>query len=176
MFLPIMHCQPFGRRSDHGYCEGKQHLRRNRYRIASFHTSVFFLQTAEAARACPVTQKACDELAHAFALKKEGERRGDGGVESTATEASPSAEAVGELDKDSKGGADVMKRGTSSGSTDQPHAGVEGYNVRRKEKRRRGGEDGGRGLGRRSKGRSRRSFEKDGGRRRGSNEPRHDHG
>lgn len=175
MFLPIMHRQLFGRRVDHGYCEGKQHLRRNRYRIASFHTSVFFLQTAEAAQASPVTQKACDELAHAFALKKEGGRRSDGGIESTVTEASPSVEAVGVLGNDSKGGASVMKRGTSSGSTDQPHEGVGGYNVRRKEKRRRGGEDSGRGLGKRSKDRSRRSFEKDGRRRRGSNEPRHDH-
>lgn len=140
---------------------------------------MFFLQTVEAARASPVTQKACDELAHAFALKQEGERGSDGSFESAATEASPSAEAVGALDnKESVGGkdgADVMKRRTSSSSTDRPHAGVVRYSVGRKSKRRRGGEDGGRGLGRSTKGRSGRSSEKDKGRRRGSNELRHGH-
>eukprot|EP00904_Undaria_pinnatifida_P005441 jgi/Undpi1/2026/HiC_scaffold_12.g05412.m1 len=56
---------------DHSYCEGKQHLRRNRYRLASFHTAVFFLQTAAARQASPVTQQACDDLKHAFAPKQE---------------------------------------------------------------------------------------------------------
>lgn len=67
--------------SDHGYCEGKQHLRRNRYRLASFHTSVFFLQT-EAARQQqgPRTlEQACQELQRAFALRQEADGSGGGG-------------------------------------------------------------------------------------------------
>ncbi|CAM9223928.1 unnamed protein product, partial [Laminaria digitata] len=58
-------------RKDHSYCEGKQHLRRNRYRLASFHTAVFFLQTAAARQASPVTEQACVELERAFAPKQE---------------------------------------------------------------------------------------------------------
>lgn len=65
-------------RADHGYCEGKQHLRRNRYRLASFHTSVFFLQTAAAVQASPVTQGACDDLKCAFAPKHEAGGSGVG--------------------------------------------------------------------------------------------------
>ncbi|CBJ26613.1 conserved unknown protein [Ectocarpus siliculosus] len=66
---------------DHGYCEGKQHLRRNRYRLASFHTSVFFLQTDVARRQqSPETLgQACRELERAFALRQEGDGSGGGG-------------------------------------------------------------------------------------------------
>ncbi|CAM9678153.1 unnamed protein product, partial [Hapterophycus canaliculatus] len=66
---------------DHGYCEGKQHLRRNRYRLASFHTSVFFLQT-EAARqqqGARTLEQACQELQRAFALRQENGGSGGGG-------------------------------------------------------------------------------------------------
>lgn len=58
----------------HGYCEGKQHVRRTRWRVASFDTSVFFWQNARAAAAWPVTALAVSELKTAFESKQAIER------------------------------------------------------------------------------------------------------
>lgn len=58
----------------HGYCEGKQHMRATRWRIASFDTSVFFWQNAQAQRAWPVTDDAIRALTTAFASKQAHER------------------------------------------------------------------------------------------------------
>ncbi|KAG5177695.1 phosphorylated CTD interacting factor 1 WW domain-containing protein [Tribonema minus] len=73
---------------DHGYCEGRQQLRRTRYKIASAPTSVFFLQTPAAAANVfflqtpaaaakwPVTEAACDELREAFRPRQADEAAG----------------------------------------------------------------------------------------------------
>jgi len=51
----------------HFYCEGTQHRRlKDRFRIASFDTSVFFLQNAEAKVKWPVTEASLQELKDAF--------------------------------------------------------------------------------------------------------------
>jgi len=50
----------------HYYCEGTQHRRQGRYRIATFDTSVFFLQNAKATRKWPVTDTIVCELKTAF--------------------------------------------------------------------------------------------------------------
>ena len=55
---------------DHGYCEGKQSLRRTRYRIASFDTSIFFLQNLAGAAKWPATDAACSDLRAAFSPKQ----------------------------------------------------------------------------------------------------------
>lgn len=59
---------------DHGYCEGKQHIRKTRWRIASFDTSVFFWQNARAATKWPVTEQAVADLKSAFLSKQADER------------------------------------------------------------------------------------------------------
>ena len=51
----------------HYYCEGTQHRRlKERYRIASFDTSVFFLQNAAAKAKWPITERTLSELKQAF--------------------------------------------------------------------------------------------------------------
>lgn len=96
--------------ADHGYCEGKQHLRRNRYRLASFHTSVFFLQTAAAAKASPVTQQACDELQRAFALKQEGD--GSSGSGNTDADAGSKSREPQVTATPTAGSAPVLESGS----------------------------------------------------------------
>ncbi|CAI5717487.1 unnamed protein product [Peronospora destructor] len=58
----------------HGYCEGKQQIRKTRWRIASFDTSVFFWQNAKACNEWPVTEKKLESLKHAFKSKQAEER------------------------------------------------------------------------------------------------------
>lgn len=58
----------------HGYCEGKQQIRKTRWRIASFDTSVFFLQNYEACNQWPVTEKSLELLKQAFKSKQADER------------------------------------------------------------------------------------------------------
>lgn len=58
---------------EHGYCEGKQHARPTRYRIASFDTSVFFLFNAAAAARWPVAAEALEELREAFRSRQRDE-------------------------------------------------------------------------------------------------------
>ncbi|CAN0092649.1 unnamed protein product [Ascophyllum nodosum] len=174
---------------DHVYCEGKQHLRRNRHRLASFHTSVFFLQTAEAARLSPVSQEACDELARAFAPKEEaggddensehgGNRAEKASVKATTTTAEGAlrrraslavdgppteAEQTASLSAAVAGDAvDVRHEQTDT----LPEDG--GAYVGRKGKRRRHGVGGGRGEDRSMKGRTSWGLGKDGVRRRRS--------
>lgn len=59
---------------EHGYCEGKQQIRKTRWRIASFDTSVFFWQNAMACNEWPVTTKKLESLKHAFKSKQTEER------------------------------------------------------------------------------------------------------
>ncbi|RLN93834.1 hypothetical protein BBJ28_00012643 [Nothophytophthora sp. Chile5] len=58
----------------HGYCEGKQQIRKTRWRIASFDTSVFFWQNAKARIKWPITEKALESLRVAFKSKQVEER------------------------------------------------------------------------------------------------------
>ncbi|RLN90151.1 hypothetical protein BBJ28_00015126 [Nothophytophthora sp. Chile5] len=58
----------------HGYCEGKQQIRKTRWRIASFDTSVFFWQNAKARTKWPITEKALENLRVAFKSKQVEER------------------------------------------------------------------------------------------------------
>ena len=50
----------------HFYCEGTQHRRRGRYRVATFDTSVFFLQNSTARDRWPVTDEILGDLTFAF--------------------------------------------------------------------------------------------------------------
>ena len=50
----------------HYYCEGTQHRRSKRYRVASFDTSVFFLQNTAARTKWPISDLAIEELKTAF--------------------------------------------------------------------------------------------------------------
>lgn len=59
---------------EHGYCEGKQQIRKTRWRIASFDTSVFFWQNAGAQTKWPVTTRAIGDLKQAFRSKQAEER------------------------------------------------------------------------------------------------------
>jgi hypothetical protein len=52
--------------SSHYYCEGTQHRRKDRYRVASFDTSVFILQNKEAASKWMVEGSHVDDLKAAF--------------------------------------------------------------------------------------------------------------
>ncbi|CAM9597129.1 unnamed protein product [Scytosiphon promiscuus] len=108
---------------DHGYCEGKQHLRRNRYRLASFHTSVFFLQT-EAARQQqgPRTlQQACQELQQAFALRQEADGSGGGDGGDTVERGDGGGGDAGE--KGRENGISSPQSSPSSSSNPEPHMG-----------------------------------------------------
>eukprot|EP00644_Phytophthora_capsici_P006038 jgi/Phyca11/539151/estExt2_Genewise1Plus.C_PHYCAscaffold_21059 len=58
----------------HGYCEGKQQIRKTRWRIASFDTSVFFWQNSKATNKWPVTEKKLESLKLAFKSKQADER------------------------------------------------------------------------------------------------------
>ena len=63
-----------GQKTDpHFYCEGTQHRRTGRYRIASFDTSVFFLQNAAARTKWPVTDDIVEELKAAFRRNPDAE-------------------------------------------------------------------------------------------------------
>eukprot|EP00939_MAST-03C_sp_MAST-3C-sp1_P000626 g626.t1 len=70
-----MHKSPFLRshllldRRGHGYCEGLQHRRPTRYRIAPHDTSVFFLQSTKGFRRWRPTEDALSELRRAFRSK-----------------------------------------------------------------------------------------------------------
>ena len=55
--------------ADHQYVEGKQHLRSNRHRVASFHTSLFVLQTAAAAERWPASSERMAAVLEAFKLE-----------------------------------------------------------------------------------------------------------
>ena len=56
----------------HYYCEGTQHRRfKGRYRIATFDTSVFFMQNAAAKDKWPITQEMLQELREAFGSNPE---------------------------------------------------------------------------------------------------------
>lgn len=58
----------------HYYCEGTQHRRlKGRYRIASFNTSVFFLQNKAAEEKWPVTEQIVNEIKQAFARNPESD-------------------------------------------------------------------------------------------------------
>ena len=59
---------------EHGYCEGKQHIRRTRWRIASFDTSIFFWQNLKASQKWPITATMIAELKRAFQSKQARER------------------------------------------------------------------------------------------------------
>ncbi|KAF1335638.1 Phosphorylated ctd interacting factor 1, ww domain, partial [Globisporangium splendens] len=59
---------------DHGYCEGKQHIRKTRWRIASFDTSVFFWQNSKAMSKWKITQEAIGDLKAGFLSKQADER------------------------------------------------------------------------------------------------------
>ncbi|KAJ0402082.1 hypothetical protein ATCC90586_000267 [Pythium insidiosum] len=59
---------------DHGYCEGKQQIRKTRWRIASFDTSVFFWQNPKALNRWKVTAESIRELRQAFQSKQADER------------------------------------------------------------------------------------------------------
>ena len=54
--------------SDHGFCDGAQHCRppRERHRVSSYDTGVFFLQTSAGARRWPVTDEIRAELVGAM--------------------------------------------------------------------------------------------------------------
>ena len=67
---PFMRRHETLRQRDHGYCEGKQWMRKSRWRVASFDTSIFFLQNTRGARRWPATDDACAELRAAFASKQ----------------------------------------------------------------------------------------------------------
>ena len=59
----------------HYYCEGTQHRKlKGRYRIASFNTSVFFLQNKAVQEKWPVTEQIVDEIRQAFAMNPENDR------------------------------------------------------------------------------------------------------
>ncbi|TDH65314.1 hypothetical protein CCR75_006541 [Bremia lactucae] len=58
----------------HGYCEGKQQIRKTRWRIASFDTSVFFWQNPKACIKWPVTEQKLEILKQAFNSKQVRER------------------------------------------------------------------------------------------------------
>jgi len=54
--------------SSHYYCEGTQHRRKDRYRVASFDTSVFFLQNKAAAAKWEISDSQIKELKSAFSM------------------------------------------------------------------------------------------------------------
>jgi hypothetical protein len=61
-------------RNPHYYCEGTQHRRlKGRYRIASFNTSIFFLQNKAAEEKWPVTEEIVNEIKLAFAKNPEND-------------------------------------------------------------------------------------------------------
>ena len=55
--------------ASHYYAEGTQYRRKEQYRVASFDTSIFFLQNSQAKKQWPVTREQIDELQKAFATK-----------------------------------------------------------------------------------------------------------
>ena len=57
------------RRRDHGYCEGRQHARPTRYRIAPCDTSVFILQSSMGLEKWPPTESKAKSIVEAFRSK-----------------------------------------------------------------------------------------------------------
>jgi hypothetical protein len=57
-------------RTDHGFCDGAQHQRQDRFRESPFDTAIFILQNDAAAAAWPVTDSIREELWKAMAQGK----------------------------------------------------------------------------------------------------------
>lgn len=74
--VQILSASPFKRlelavsKADHGFCDGAQHQRRDRYRESPYHTLVFVLQNAAGAKRWPVTAALEEDLLKAFAMAK----------------------------------------------------------------------------------------------------------
>ncbi len=56
--------------TDHGFCDGAQHQRQDRFRESPFDTAIFILQNAAAAAVWPASDGVRDELLKAMALGK----------------------------------------------------------------------------------------------------------
>lgn len=54
---------------EHGFCEGAQHSQATRYRIATFDTSLFFLQNSAGAARWPPSPAVCDAIRAAMRSK-----------------------------------------------------------------------------------------------------------
>jgi phosphorylated CTD-interacting factor 1 len=56
--------------ADHGFCDGAQHQRQDRFRESPFDTAIFVLQNDAAAKAWPASDSIRDELFRAMAQGK----------------------------------------------------------------------------------------------------------
>mmetsp|Transcript_28 Transcript_28/g.55 ORF Transcript_28/g.55 Transcript_28/m.55 type:complete len:487 (-) Transcript_28:1071-2531(-) len=63
-------------KEDHGYCDGAQHQRQDRFRDSPYDTAIFFLQNAQGAKSWPLPSTAEADLKAAFAksIPSEGAR------------------------------------------------------------------------------------------------------
>lgn len=96
-------------KADHGFCDGAQHQRRDRYRDSPYDTAIFFLQNPKGSVKWPVTKKKVQLLRNAMAQ----------GVPSTSMRARQVASGKGTADEcrgvyqgknKNKTGEGVMKR------------------------------------------------------------------
>lgn len=109
--------------SSHYYCEGTQHRRRDRYRVASFDTSVFFLQNEAARTKWSITKSQIEDLKIAFSVDPSK------GGEHVALERTKE-------DEPSATGSTIVKTGsTSVSATEQKEAHHNKKKTKKKNKR-----------------------------------------
>lgn len=123
----------------HFYCEGTQHRRRGRYRIATFDTSVFFLQNSTARDRWPVTDEILGDLTFAFGRNpneggdKEDTRSTKGSVHKSKREGK--RRKMTRKEEDEKGRDDVVSLGDTTSRKSRAHSPKSGKKKAGKEKR-----------------------------------------
>jgi hypothetical protein len=113
----------------HFYCEGTQHRRlKDRFRIASFDTSVFFLQNTEAKLKWPVTEASLQELKNAFGSNPENVKSSSRTTAKQNLRSNETAKAVSRPKKEimnetvKKSNKEVEKRSDRKRTHKQKHA------------------------------------------------------
>jgi phosphorylated CTD-interacting factor 1 len=119
-------------KADHGFCDGAQHQRRDRYRSSPYDTAVFVLQNARGAKQWPVHSGGAASEDETAAL---GER-----LRSAFAQAVPTAAAVARRRRDGRGFADEDGGGGvykgKKGKRKKPRAEGAASQAKKKRKRR----------------------------------------
>ena len=122
----------------HFYCEGTQHRRRGRYRIATFDTSVFFLQNSTARDRWPVTEEILGDLTFAFGRNpnEDGDKEDSTKESANKSNREGKRRKVTKKEEDDKGtGGDVPLEDTTSSRKSRAHSPKSGKKKAGKEKR-----------------------------------------
>ncbi|CAM9416480.1 unnamed protein product [Chrysoparadoxa australica] len=120
--------------ADHGYCEGKQQLRRSRFKVASFDTSLFYMANAAGEALWPWSEKVETSITQSFVSKQKDEV--EQGSERKVTKKLPRKDGEGRKVKAVSGGIDA-KGVPGHHAPSYIQGGHQGARAQKKQKRRR---------------------------------------